>query len=117
MTLFMRKQKDGSPLETMLLGNLLAAAVGLPFLRHVAPPPPQMWASCSSWVSSNWASPFVLYATRIRSIAAIEIVLISCLEPILNPILVFLIIGETAWTHGADGRCDWSLPPCSAVAL
>ena len=32
MILFMRKQKDGSPTETALLGNLIGAAVGLPFV-------------------------------------------------------------------------------------
>ncbi len=35
MTLFLRKQKDGSPMETILLGNILAAVIGLPFLLTV----------------------------------------------------------------------------------
>ena len=35
--LCMRKQKDSSPLATVLLGNLVTAAVGLPFMFNTAP--------------------------------------------------------------------------------
>ncbi len=94
MTLFMRKQKDGSTLETVLLGNLLAAAVGLPALV-TSQVQPGDWAILAFLGVFQLGLPFVLYATAIRSISAIETILISCLEPILNPILVFLIIGET----------------------
>ena len=94
MTLFMRKQKDGSTLETVLLGNLLAAAVGLPALA-MAQVQPADWAILGFLGIFQLGLPFVLYAVAIRSISAIETILISCLEPILNPILVFLVIGET----------------------
>lgn len=94
MTLFMRKQKDGSTLETVLLGNLLAAAVGLPALA-MSQVQPADWAILGFLGVFQLGLPFVLYAIAIRSISAIETILISCLEPILNPILVFLFIGET----------------------
>lgn len=94
MTLFMRKQKDGSTLETVLLGNLLAAAVGLPALA-MSQVQPADWAILGFLGIFQLGLPFVLYAVAIRSISAIETILISCLEPILNPILVFLVIGET----------------------
>ncbi len=93
MTLFMRKQKDGSTLETVLLGNLLAAAVGLPVLA-MSQVQPMDWAALSFLGIFQLGLPFVLYAVAIRSLSAIETILISCLEPILNPILVFLVIGE-----------------------
>ena len=94
MTLFMRKQKDGSTLETVLLGNVLAAAVGLPALA-MSQVQPADWAILGFLGVFQLGLPFVLYAIAIRSISAIETILISCLEPILNPILVFLVIGET----------------------
>lgn len=94
MTLFMRKQKDGSSLETVLLGNLLAAAVGLPFLI-TAQVQPMDWAIIGFLGVFQLGLPFLLYAVAIRSLSAIETILISCLEPILNPILVFIVIGET----------------------
>lgn len=94
MTLFMRKQKDGSSLETVLLGNLLAAGVGLPFLI-TAQVQPMDWAIIGFLGVFQLGLPFLLYAVAIRSLSAIETILISCLEPILNPILVFVVIGET----------------------
>jgi drug/metabolite transporter (DMT)-like permease len=94
MTLFMRKQKDSSSLETLLLGNLLAAGVGLPFLL-TAQVQPMDWAIISFLGVFQLGLPFLLYAAAIRSLSAIETILISCLEPILNPILVFAFIGET----------------------
>lgn len=94
MTLFMRKQKDTSTLETVLLGNLLAAAVGLPFLL-TSQVQPQDWAILGFLGIFQLGLPFLLYAAAIRSLSAIETILLSCLEPILNPILVFAVIGET----------------------
>lgn len=94
MTLFMRKQKDSSSLETLLLGNLLAAGVGLPFLL-IAQVQPLDWAIIGFLGVFQLGLPFLLYAVAIRSLSAIETILISCLEPILNPILVFAVIGET----------------------
>ncbi len=94
MTLFMRKQKDGSTLETVLLGNVLAAAVGLPALA-MSQVQPADWAILGFLGVFQLGLPFVLFAVAIRSISAIETILISCLEPILNPILVFFVIGET----------------------
>ncbi|HHY54739.1 MAG TPA: EamA family transporter [Chloroflexi bacterium] len=94
MTLFMRKQKNTSSLETVLLGNLLAAAVGLPFL-FMSPVQSSDWVIVGFLGVFQLGLPFLLYATAIRSLSAIEAILISCLEPILNPILVFIFVGET----------------------
>lgn len=99
MILLMRKQKDGSPVESVLLGNLLAFLIGLPFL--VGP-----WAEMPAFSVQDWAIliflgifqlgiPFILYARAIQALTAVEAVLIQTLEPILNPIWVYLGIGET----------------------
>jgi len=98
MTIFMRKQKDGSPLEAMLLGNVLAALIGLPFLFasiFTVPPSPLDWGILLFLGVFQLGLPFILFGYVIKRLAAMEIVLISTLEPILNPIWVFLINGET----------------------
>jgi drug/metabolite transporter (DMT)-like permease len=94
MTMLLRRQKDGSPVESIILGNLLAFAFGLPtILREPLPSPLGLGAlvllgvvqlGCSYW----------LYARAIRHITALEAVLIPVLEPILNPVWVFLVRGE-----------------------
>jgi drug/metabolite transporter (DMT)-like permease len=93
MTLFLRKQKDGSPVETILLGNVLAAAVGLPFLLTATPTPTDTGILLFLGIF-QLGIPFILYAFAIKRLPALEVVLISTLEPILNPIWVFLINGE-----------------------
>ncbi|TEU10276.1 MAG: DMT family transporter [Anaerolineales bacterium] len=94
LVLFMRKQKDGSPLESIFLGNILTALVGLPFMFEAMP-------SASSWVGLLLSGVLqlglshVLYAAAIKHIAALEAILIAVIEPILNPLWVLLIMGET----------------------
>ncbi len=91
--LFMRKQKDGSTIETVLLGNVLSALLGLPFLLAAAP-------SAADWLGMIFLGifqiglPSILIAIAIKELSAVEAILIQTLEPILNPIWVLLFIGE-----------------------
>lgn len=93
VALLMRKQRDGSPLESVFLGNLLTTLVAIPFIFQSMP-------STSSWIGLGLMGifqlglPYVLYAIAIKSVSAIEAVLIPVIEPIINPIWVFLMIGE-----------------------
>jgi drug/metabolite transporter (DMT)-like permease len=98
MILFMRKQKDGSPEQIALLGNLLCALVGLPVVamawQQGTLPGAQSWLILLFLGVLQLGIPYLLYARSIRHLAALEAVLIQTLEPILNPIWVFLIIDE-----------------------
>lgn len=94
MTLFMRKQKDGSPYETVLLGNTLAAVVGLPFL-FTAGPTNTDWAILLFLGIFQLGAASILHAFAIKRLSALEVILIATLEPILNPLWVFLFNGET----------------------
>jgi drug/metabolite transporter (DMT)-like permease len=91
--LFMRKQKNDSPLESVFLGNILTALIGFPFMFEAMP-------SASSWVGLILAGVLqlglsqVLYAAAIKHVAALEAVLIAVVEPILNPVWVLLVMGE-----------------------
>jgi drug/metabolite transporter (DMT)-like permease len=94
MTLFLRKQKDGSPMETILLGNILAAAIGLPFLLTATPTMLDYGILVFLGIF-QLGIPFILYGYAIMRLPALEVVLISTLEPILNPLWVFLFNGES----------------------
>jgi drug/metabolite transporter (DMT)-like permease len=91
--LFMRKQKNDSPLESVFLGNILTALIGFPFMFEAMP-------SASSWVGLMLSGVLqlglahVLYATAIKHVTALEAILISVVEPILNPVWVLLVMGE-----------------------
>jgi drug/metabolite transporter (DMT)-like permease len=98
MNMLLRKQKAGSPLESVLLGNALAAAIGLPFLSRGLPTL-QGWGSLLLLGVFQLGLSYVLYSMAIKHVTAMEGVLFSTLEPIINPIWVMLLIGErpSAW--------------------
>ena len=91
--LFMRKQKDGSTIETVLLGNVLSALLGLPFLLGAAPTPAD-WLGMIFLGIFQIGLPSILIALAIKELTAVGAVLIQTLEPILNPVWVLLFIGE-----------------------
>ncbi len=113
MILFMRKQKDGSPETIALLGNILCALVGLPVLvmawANDTLPGIQSWTILIYLGVLQLGIPYLLYARSIRHLHAIEAVLIQTLEPILNPIWVFLFINEKPG--------PWSLAGAAVVLL
>jgi len=94
MTMALRHQKDGAPVESIILGNLIGFVIGLPWM--VSSPFPSgaglgallvlgvVQLGCSYW----------LYARAIRKVTALEAVLIPVIEPLLNPVWVFLARGE-----------------------
>jgi drug/metabolite transporter (DMT)-like permease len=93
MTVALRAQKDGSPAESILIAHVFTAIVGFPFVLREA------------WTVTNWliilylgifqiGFSFVFFSAAIKHIPALEATLISTLEPVLNPIWVFLFIGE-----------------------
>jgi drug/metabolite transporter (DMT)-like permease len=93
MVLFLRKQKDGSPAETSLLGCLLSLLVGLPALLN-AHATVRDWTIMAYLGIFQLGIPFVIYSNVIKRLEATEASLIQTLEPILNPIWVLLFIGE-----------------------
>lgn len=93
VALFLRRQKEGSTIESVILGNFLAALIGLPFL--LAGPPalgdvPELLLLGVVQVGL----PYALFARAIRGVTALESMLIPTIEPVLNPLWVLLLIGE-----------------------
>jgi len=98
LALLLRKQKSGGALESVVLGNVLAAAIGVPFMFGSVP-------SASSVVGLvvlgvvQLGIPYVLYTIASKHVSALDLTLIPAIEPILNPIWVLLLVGEvpTGW--------------------
>jgi drug/metabolite transporter (DMT)-like permease len=90
---FMRMQKEGSPIESVLLGNILTAVVGLPFLLGDAPAP-KGWLYLVVLGVVQLGLPYILYSKAIKHVTALEASIIPVLEPLLNPVWVFLLLGE-----------------------
>lgn len=96
MSLFVRKEPE-SGAETVLLGNTLTAVIGAPLLISAVMAGTVgavEWGILLYMGIFQLGIAFILYTVAVRKLPAIESMLISMIEPILNPIWVFLVVGE-----------------------
>jgi len=91
--LFLRKQKDHSPLESVFLGNILTFLIGLPCMLQ-STPDIKSWMGLLLLGVFQLGFSYILYAEAIKHVTALEGILIPILEPVLNPVWVFLLLGE-----------------------
>lgn len=94
MTVALRKQKDGSPVESIILGNLLAFLVGLPWIVRSPMLAPSGWAALLVLGVVQLGVSYWLYARAIKHVTALEAVLIPVIEPVLNPLWVLIFMHE-----------------------
>ncbi len=94
--LFMRRQKDGSPLESLLLGHILTACIGIGVSLFLPRPHFSLQATGAALglgiVQIGFAA--LLFSYAITRISAIQGSLIAIIEPALNPVWVYLVTGE-----------------------
>lgn len=93
VTIALRFQKNGSPVETMLLGNFLTFLVALPFMLSGFPDFQGIIAILLLGVVQLGIS-YILYGMAIKHVTALEAILIMVIEPLLNPLWVFLFAHE-----------------------
>ena len=99
MTIALRRQKDSSAVESIILGNMLAFFIGLPWLLKSPTLPPAGWVALVTLGVVQLGVAYWLYARAIRHVTALEAVLIPVIEPILNPLWVLIFMNEkpTRW--------------------
>jgi len=102
MVIFLRLQKDGSPMESVFYGNVLTFIIGLPFMFGTPPGLTGMAAILLLGLFQLGLS-YLLYVAAIRHVTALEAVLVPVIEPVLNPIWVLLIIGEVPGFYAIVG--------------
>jgi drug/metabolite transporter (DMT)-like permease len=94
MTIALRKQKDTSAVESIILGNALAFLIGLRWIVSAPALNTTSWAALAGLGVVQLGISYWLYARAIRHVTALEAVLIPVIEPILNPVWVLLTLGE-----------------------
>ncbi len=93
---FLRMQKDGSPLESILMSHWLTA--GICIIISLFLPAPHI--TLESVVAIMVLGVFqiglsaVLFSIAIKRVSAVQANLIAVIEPIFNPIWVYFTIGE-----------------------
>ena len=93
VTIALRLQKDGSPVETTLLGNVVTFVVAIPFIFRSMPDLRSIYGLILLGVFQLGIS-YILYALSMKHLTALEAILITVIEPLLNPVWVFLFAGE-----------------------
>ena len=93
---FMRMQKDGSPLESNLLSHWLTAGICLVISLFL--PLPQVTIQSLGAIAVLGVVQIgissILFSIAIKRISAVQANLIAVIEPVFNPVWVFFIIGE-----------------------
>ena len=86
-----------APLVAMSLGNAVAAAVALPaMLAHpvAGETAPRTYLVLVALGVLQIGLPYVLYASAVRKLRALESSLLATIEPVLSPVWVVLATGE-----------------------
>jgi drug/metabolite transporter (DMT)-like permease len=104
--ILLRKQKQGSPLESLMLAQFMTFAVSIPFLFSGMPgtggtgPAASGMPAVYAWLALLFLGVFqmglsaILLAYGVRNVTAVQSFLITTIEPIFNPVWVFLLLGE-----------------------
>ena len=94
MTILLRKQKNSSAAESIILGNLIGGVIGLPAIVHAPSLPIAGWLALLTLGVVQLGFSYFLYARAIKHVTALEAVLIPVVEPILNPVWTLLALSE-----------------------
>jgi len=82
----MRRQKEGSPVQSVILGNLMTALICLPFMIGRLPSAPNTTGLAFMGIFQLGLS-YLLYSKAIQQVRAVEASLIPILEALgLNPL-------------------------------
>jgi drug/metabolite transporter (DMT)-like permease len=124
--LCLRFLKKGSPASAMVIGNLLTFCLGLGFWGPPWPDSRSLLFLLALGVFQMGVSSY-LYTLASPYVSSLELVLVTMVEPILNPFWVFLALGERpgpfalvggiivilgvmVWSFGKNGE-SLPLPP------
>lgn len=93
ISIFLRLQKNSDPVMSMYFGNILSALIGLPIMIFTGMPDNKsaLFLLLAGGLS---ALTYALYAKASTGLTALEAVLLPIIDPVMNPVWVFFILGE-----------------------
>jgi len=102
MVIFLKLLDDDSPVEMTFLGNIITFIIAIPFFFHSVPNLNSILYLLILGIFQLGIS-YIFYNLAIKHVSPIEAILIPVLEPLLNPIWVFLFTGESPGTYAFIG--------------
>lgn len=94
MIIALRFQKDGSPVESTLLGNFITFMIAIPFIAKAPIPDMKSVIGLVLLGIFQLGLGYIIFGNAIKHVTAVEGILLNVVEPLCNPIWVFLFIGE-----------------------
>jgi drug/metabolite transporter (DMT)-like permease len=94
-----QRSGEGIGTSAVVIGNLMAFLFGLPFLFPLPSASPVEWATLVYLGVFQIGVAYALLTSAMSHLPAFEVSLLLLLEPVLNPILTWLVRGENpgAW--------------------
>jgi drug/metabolite transporter (DMT)-like permease len=103
-SVFLRMQRQGNPVDSMLGAHLICAAAAIPFF-FIFPPAfdGQSLGAMGFMGLLQIGLASQLFAFGIKRVQAMQALLIAVIEPVLNPLWVFIFTGERPSTAALAG--------------
>ncbi len=103
MTISLRLQKDGSVIDTTFFGNILTFIIAIPFF--IFNPLSDIKSIIIIIIMGVFqlGIPYIFYVQSTRYLTALEAILITVMEPLLNPLWVYIFAGEKPGTYAVIG--------------
>lgn len=89
----LKLQEEGTAVEMTFLGNLVTFIIGIPFMMLSVPSSMSILGLILLGVFQLGLS-YIFFAEAVSNVTALEAILIPVVEPLLNPVWVFLFDGE-----------------------
>jgi DME family drug/metabolite transporter len=94
LVLSLRRERNGGAEAVVTYGNILTAAALLPFLAGNLSLSPRSALLLLFLGVVQLAAAYVLFVRGLKTVTATQASLIGMAEPVLNPVWVFLVLGE-----------------------
>lgn len=102
MTIFFKLQKDGSAMDTTFFGNMLTFIIAVPFIFSSLPDAKSLITIIIMGVF-QLGIPYILFVNSTKYLTALDAILITVMEPLLNPLWVYVFTGEKPGTFAILG--------------
>ena len=94
VTVLIRKERE-SAFEIVFFGNALTTIICLPFIIEGFSSTTQVdWFIIFGLGIFQLGIPYLLYTTALKYVSALDAILVGMLEPVFNPIWVYIFVGE-----------------------
>jgi len=94
LILFMRKEKNAKPIDCVLLGNLITFMICMPFYHSGITIELMPWITIIFLGFIQLGLAYILFSIAIKYVNALDAIIYPVIEPLFNPMLTFIFLGE-----------------------